>query len=269
MFTVVVTGSLVVFVWRGSWVFLDAMLFPTQPVYSAWGSMVVGMTVTLLTFLAQLMIVPCFRHIRKGVGKIFLEDAYHTICFVGDVNMWRGVWVLLNIYLVPELPAVSNFLTAVTGQIVLMFCYCANSILVRGAVMDGAGVGSKGIVFPTHYLRFFYEKKKLAKEERDNMWMHDEGGRQLSGVNTSLEAALASKANGVYDMRGYGDGHSFSGGYSDAYGNLIPGEEGRVEPANTTFQGLDTGDQRAAPTSGAAGAAGKTCRNEDQSETHF
>lgn len=59
------------------------------------------MTVTMLTFLAQLMIVPCFRHIRKGVAKTLLEDAYHTICFVGDVNVWRGVWNLLNIYLVP------------------------------------------------------------------------------------------------------------------------------------------------------------------------
>ena len=38
-----------------------------------------------------------------------------------------------------------------------MCFYTANSILVRGAVMDGAGEGTKGIVFPTHYLRFFYK----------------------------------------------------------------------------------------------------------------
>ncbi len=62
------------------------------------------MTLTMLTFLAQLMIVPCFRHIRKGVAKTMLEDAYHTICFIGDVNVWRGVWNLLNIYLVPGEP---------------------------------------------------------------------------------------------------------------------------------------------------------------------
>lgn len=100
------------------------------------------------------------------------------------------------------------------------------------------------------------------------MWLRGEEDRQLSGVNT-LEATLASKANGVYDMRGYGDGHSFSGGYTDAYGNLMAGEEGRVAPANTTFQGLDTGDQRSTPASAVAGAAGRTCRNGDQSETHF
>lgn len=100
------------------------------------------------------------------------------------------------------------------------------------------------------------------------MWMRGEGERQISTIGSSLEATLATKANGVYDMRGYGDGHSFNGGYTDAYGNMMVGEEGRVGPANTTFQGLDTGDQRSAPAA-AAGAAGRTYRNEDQSETHF
>ncbi|ROT67851.1 hypothetical protein C7M84_014038 [Penaeus vannamei] len=83
-------GSLVVFVWRGAWVFLDAVLFPTMPRYSAMGSMVLGMTVTLLVFAAQLVLIPYLRHVRKGVGKIVVEDAYHTICFVGDINMWRA-----------------------------------------------------------------------------------------------------------------------------------------------------------------------------------
>ena len=101
------------------------------------------------------------------------------------------------------------------------------------------------------------------------MWMRAEGERQIPSISASMEATLASKANGVYDMRGYGDGHSFSGGYSDAYGNMVAGEEGRVGPANTTFQGLDTGDQRSTPASAATGAASKTYRNEDQSETHF
>ncbi|ROT67850.1 hypothetical protein C7M84_014037, partial [Penaeus vannamei] len=157
VFTVVVTGSLVVFVWRGAWVFLDAVLFPTMPRYSAMGSMVLGMTVTLLVFAAQLVLIPYLRHVRKGVGKIVVEDAYHTICFVGDINMWRGVWMLLNIYLLPDMPVVSNFLTSVAGLVLLMCFYTSNSILVRGAVMDGAGEGSKGVTFPTQYFRFFYK----------------------------------------------------------------------------------------------------------------
>ena len=41
VFSVGITGSLVVFVWRGSWVFLDRKLFPENEVYSAWGSLVI------------------------------------------------------------------------------------------------------------------------------------------------------------------------------------------------------------------------------------
>ena len=96
------------------------------------------------------------------------------------------------------------------------------------------------------------------------MWMQDEAGRQIPSINTSIEAA---KANGVYDMRGFGDGHSFSGGYSDAYGNQLAGEEGRVGSANTTFQGEPRPVSAAA--AAATGAVGRTHRNEEQSETHF
>ncbi|CAL4064344.1 unnamed protein product, partial [Meganyctiphanes norvegica] len=100
-FTVILTVSLVVFVWRGTWVFMDDLLFPEKKVYSAWGSLALGCMVTLLVVIAQLVMIPCLRHIRKGVGKVLLEDAYHSICFVGTINIWRGIWMLLDIYLLP------------------------------------------------------------------------------------------------------------------------------------------------------------------------
>lgn len=114
------------------------------------------------------------------------------------------------------------------------------------------------------------QKKKLEEEERANMWLRGESGRSTLTISAPLEATLASKANGVYDVRGYGDGHSFSGGYTDAYGSPLGGEEGRGAPANTTFQGMDAEGQRTLPASpGTAAAAGRTYHNEDQTETHF
>lgn len=113
------------------------------------------------------------------------------------------------------------------------------------------------------------QKKKLEEEERANMWLRGESGRSTLTISAPLEATLASKANGVYDVRGYGDGHSFSGGYTDAYGSPLVGEEGRGAPANTTFQGTDAGGERTLPVSPAAAAAGRTSHNEDQTETHF
>ncbi|XP_042211615.1 uncharacterized protein LOC121859013 [Homarus americanus] len=243
VFTVVVTGSLVVFVWRGSWVFLDALLFPDKPVYSAWGSMVLGMTVTLLVFVAQLVMIPCLRRIRKGLPKILVEDAYHSICFIGDVNMWRGVWMLLNIYLLPGLPVVSNFLTSVAGLVVLMCFYTSNSILVRGAVMDGAGEGCRSIVFPTHYLRFFH-KKREEEQQRPDLWVRGDGGRPPLVISAPLESTLASKANGVCDGRGFGDGHSFTDGFGDGFGSAYPEGEGRTQRPNSTFLGPDASTTR-------------------------
>lgn len=105
------------------------------------------------------------------------------------------------------------------------------------------------------------------------MWLRGESGRSTLTISAPLEAPLASKANGLYDVRGYGDGHSFSGGYTDAYGSPLGGEEGRGAPANTTFQGMEGGGQRTLSTSPASSATaaasgGRTCHNEDQ-ETHF
>ena len=49
----------------------------------------------------------------------------------------------------------SNLATAVVGNVILMFLYNGNSILVRGALMDGREKGSAGVVFQTHYIRSF------------------------------------------------------------------------------------------------------------------
>ncbi len=45
IFSVTVVGSLVVLVWRGSFLYLDLVMFPEDAEWSAWGS-----TVCLLTF---------------------------------------------------------------------------------------------------------------------------------------------------------------------------------------------------------------------------
>lgn len=41
LFSVLVIGTLVVFVWRGCWAMVDILLFPENVVWSAWGSLVI------------------------------------------------------------------------------------------------------------------------------------------------------------------------------------------------------------------------------------
>lgn len=45
IFSVAVVGSLVVLVWRGSFLYLDILMFPTNEVHSAWGSTVSQLTI--------------------------------------------------------------------------------------------------------------------------------------------------------------------------------------------------------------------------------
>ncbi|XP_076060917.1 transmembrane protein fuseless [Oratosquilla oratoria] len=221
LFTVVLVSSLVVFVWRGAWVALDDLLFPDNTLYSAWGSMVLGLAVVVVVFMAQLAMIPCLRRLSKGVCKVLVEDIYHTICFVGAINIWRGVWNLLNIYLFPDMYVVSNWLTSVAGICVLMCFYCSNSILVRGASMDGALEGAKGVAFSTHYFRFFL-RKRLRRDpiRREEYWVRKDETRALR-ISAPLDAS--NKPNGVCDGRVF-----------VADGGRVYTTDGRVYTSTTT-----------------------------------
>ncbi|KAF4525719.1 hypothetical protein B566_EDAN011896 [Ephemera danica] len=100
VFSVLVVGSLVVIVWRGTWGILDHVLLPNNPDMSAWISLGIGYGVTAAGFALQ---VPARIACEKlsGAFRIIVADAYQFFCFCGTVNLWRGVWNLLNIYLLP------------------------------------------------------------------------------------------------------------------------------------------------------------------------
>ena len=51
LFSVLIVGTLVVFVWRGAWTILDLYLYPHQPVWSAWASIVSTNTKSILSSL--------------------------------------------------------------------------------------------------------------------------------------------------------------------------------------------------------------------------
>lgn len=112
-----------VIVWRGTWGILDHVLLPHDPILSAWVSLVsisklnniyyvnhtyfnylflqgIGYGVTAIGFAIQ---VPARIACEKlsGAPRLIVADTYQFFCFCGTVNLWRGVWNLLNIYLLP------------------------------------------------------------------------------------------------------------------------------------------------------------------------
>ncbi|XP_057377434.1 uncharacterized protein LOC130698863 [Daphnia carinata] len=159
LFSVTVVGSLVVLVWRGSFLLLDLVMFPEDVERSAWGSTILGYSSSLFSFALQApLAVLCSR--ITGIWRIVVLDVSTAVGYLGSVNVWRGLWNLYDIYLFPEHKVWSNLLTHVAGLAVLSICYCAHSILVRGVYLDAEEPGADAAALPYYYVRYFILKRR-------------------------------------------------------------------------------------------------------------
>ncbi|XP_063379043.1 uncharacterized protein LOC134665907 isoform X2 [Cydia fagiglandana] len=165
VFSVAVVGSLVVFVWRGSWALLDMFLFPDDQLRSCWTSLLVGYALVVATFALQAPVRWAAARLR-GAARLLLADVYHLVSFLATVNVWRGVWGLLDIYLFPDSPKLSNWCTHIVSLTLLILLNCSNSIIVRGVYIDGEEPAGECVVFPCHYLRLFFHKERTKKRHR-------------------------------------------------------------------------------------------------------
>ncbi|XP_015117593.1 uncharacterized protein LOC107041516 isoform X1 [Diachasma alloeum] len=164
-FSVGVVGTLVVFVWRGIWVLLDLHLFPENREYSAIGSMVIGYILVAITFCFQ----PVMRYVcsrLQGLSRLLAADAFLVLSFLGTVNVWRGIWGLLEVWLFPDNVELSCWITHIGCFLFLGLLNCSNSILVRGVYIDAEEEEGKCVVFPCHYLRLFFKIEREKKEAR-------------------------------------------------------------------------------------------------------
>lgn len=164
-FSVGVVGTLVVFVWRGTWVMFDLYLFPDDREYSAVGSLAIGYAIVTATFCLQpLMRYACSR--LQGLPRLAAADSFLLLSFLGTVNVWRGIWNTLDLWLLPENPELSCWITHVGCFVFLVLLNCSNSILVRGVYIDAEEEDGKCVVFPCHYLRLFFKIEREKKEAR-------------------------------------------------------------------------------------------------------
>ncbi|XP_054264663.1 uncharacterized protein LOC128987698 isoform X2 [Macrosteles quadrilineatus] len=161
-FSVFIIGTLVVFVWRGFWCLLDNYLFPDRPDLSAWGSLVLGYMLVFATFATQPLMKALVSRI-DGFWRLVAVDIYLIFSFCGTVNVWRGVWNMLNIYFLPDTPVKSYWVSHVVSFVLLIFINSSNSILVRGVYIDAEEQGAQCVDFPCYYLRLFFQTKRKKK----------------------------------------------------------------------------------------------------------
>ncbi|KAF5285639.1 hypothetical protein FQA39_LY16545 [Lamprigera yunnana] len=162
LFSVLIIGTLVVFVWRGAWILVDIYLFPEDSIWSSWASLVLGYTIVAIAFMIQ----PIMRWICDritGIARLLVTDVFLFFSFLGTVNVWRGIWNLLNIYFLPENKELSAWITHWVCLILLILLKCSNSLLVRGVYVDADEPGGKCVVFPIYYLRLIFQHERAKK----------------------------------------------------------------------------------------------------------
>ncbi|XP_030746645.1 uncharacterized protein LOC115875357 [Sitophilus oryzae] len=162
LFSVLVVGTLVVFVWRGLWIMVDLFLFPEDRVASAHGSLVLGYSIIAVVYLLQ----PLIRSIctkLSGASRLLFADLFIIFSLVGTINVWRGIWMMLDIYFLPDDVALSCWITLVISLTLLILLGCANSLLVRGVYIDAEEPNGKCVVLPCYYLRLIFQAEKLKK----------------------------------------------------------------------------------------------------------
>ncbi|KAJ8674234.1 hypothetical protein QAD02_005496 [Eretmocerus hayati] len=188
-FSVGVVGTLVVFVWRGAWVLFDLYLFPDNKERSCIGSLILGYAIVLTTFSLQPAMSWCCAQL-KGFIRIVVADCFLLISFIGTVNVWRGIWNLLDLWLLPGEFKLSNFMTHLGCFLFLMLLNCSNSVLVRGVYIDAEEPDGKCIDFPCRYLRLFFQAEREKKESRQRkmtLTSRDLGITELRGDEKDQE----------------------------------------------------------------------------------
>ncbi|XP_049823242.1 uncharacterized protein LOC109593929 isoform X1 [Aethina tumida] len=171
LFSILVVGTLVVFVWRGAWVLIDIFLFPDDQIMSAWLSLIIGYATVAVAFLLQPMLRwMCDR--ATGATRLIVADFFILFSFFGTVNVWRGIWNLLNLYFLPNNLELSCWITHWVCLIILILLGCSNSLLVRGVYIDAEEPAGKCVVFPCYYLRILFQQEK-AKKDNSKIQMED------------------------------------------------------------------------------------------------
>ncbi|KAJ2950185.1 hypothetical protein O0L34_g11543 [Tuta absoluta] len=183
VFSVTVVGSLVVFVWRGSWALLDIFLCPSDPVRSLCYSLIIGYSLVVATFTLQAPMRWAAARLH-GAPRLLLADVYHLLAFLATVNVWRGIWGLLDIYLFPDTPKISNWCSHAISLFLLILLNCSNTLLVRGVYIDAEEPAGECVVFPCHYLRLFIHKERTKKRHKRAL--------QAAAVATSRKSEDAS-----------------------------------------------------------------------------
>jgi hypothetical protein len=162
LLTVFIIHQLVVFLWRGAWEILDLHLFPDDPPLSAITTLVASFVLQMALCLLQPAISALYRGPTNSGGsgpwqRWAVETGTFFFANLVSVSHWRGVWMLLDNFVLPSSLVASAALTHVVGLVVLWLMTCGHSVTMVGCKIDGE-TNPDDFNIPNKYVRYMVEK---------------------------------------------------------------------------------------------------------------
>ncbi|KAL5280990.1 fusl family protein [Megaselia abdita] len=162
-YSVFIISVLVVVTWRGVWGIFDLTFYTDNILYSAWGSTILGYSISILGFILQPFVQFILENIKGKFKIIFISDVFMTFCFLGAINIWRGIWMMADVYILPDDFIMSCWITHALGYIVLVMLNCSNTLIVRGVLIDGQEKSGECVSFPNRFIRVYFERQREKK----------------------------------------------------------------------------------------------------------
>ncbi|KAI5639909.1 fuseless domain-containing protein [Phthorimaea operculella] len=186
IFSVCVVGTLVISVWRGLWALADLLFYPEDSLKSLIVSLILGYGLTIAIFALQ---SPMRWLATKldGAPKLLLADVNNLVSFVATINVWRGFWVYMDDFFFPETPELANWMTHFVSLFALVLLNCFNTVLVRGVYFDAEEPADECMVFPCHYIRIHYQRRKMRKKFRDAISTAEKNKLEDSNVPLQID----------------------------------------------------------------------------------
>ncbi|XP_035689177.1 uncharacterized protein LOC118424630 isoform X2 [Branchiostoma floridae] len=140
--TVVLIISLVVLAWRGIWQLLDFTIFPSDQTRSTWTCLGIGYAIFITVVVLESPTSCLVRKIKGFYVGLAVEMVFTFVSGVGSVAVWRGLWLMYDVYVLPDQPVVSYWVTHGVGIVGLFIILAGRSALVTGCGVDGKEDGS-------------------------------------------------------------------------------------------------------------------------------
>lgn len=125
----------------------------------------------------------------EGLQRVAAADIFLFFSFIGTINVWRGVWHVLDNYFLTgtfqirttttitkvlivfslsctDDKELGDWITHGVSMILLILLNCSNSVLVRGVYIDAEEPAGQCVIFPVYYIRLFFQKERTKKQKR-------------------------------------------------------------------------------------------------------